>query len=1003
MATAAHTESAFERLIVRELVEPSGWLGEVTSAAPTDHRNYDAQLGLYPGDLTAFVRDTQGRAWDTLVSLAGSERNASASLLKRVASQLDKRGTIDVLRRGLTEKGVEVKLAFFEPDLELDPQARVLYEENRLRVVRQVRLDPSSRDSLDLVLFVNGVPTATAELKNRYTGQSVEDAIRQYREDRPASNTLLSRRAFVHFALDADLAYMTTKLDGRRTRFLPFNQGSGGAGNPGGQGNPPPEIEGHPTAYVWRNVWDRDAWMELIEKFVFIEPPGVIVFPRFHQWDVVRAAAAHARMHGAGQNYLVQHSAGSGKSKEIAWLAHDLSTLHGDDKRPVFDKVVVITDRQVLDRQLQTQVKAFERVPGTVREINQSSAQLREALQGEQARIVISTLQKFPIVLAQLTEAGERLKQRRYAVIVDEAHSSQTGEAAVDLKAVLGDAPIEDDGQDDGVPELLRRVAARGAQPNLSFFAFTATPKPRTNEVFGTRSPDGRLRAFHTYSMRQAVEEGFIVDVLANYTTYDEAMRLQDRASALEVEVPRGQASGALARFARFHPYLKEQKATVVLDHYERVVRRHIGGEAKAMVVTASREEAVQWKRALDREIAKRRSPTRTLVAFSGEVEIMHPDADNVGETYTEPRLNTVGERPIPESKLPAEFDKPAYGILVVAEKYQTGFDQPKLVAMYVDKKLSGVNTVQTLSRLNRTHPLKTDVYVLDFVNDADDVRCDFEPFFGRTESVPTDPNVLFDAQQQILEASVIRQDEVDAFAAAWFVAGEPDHAVLSGKTQGAFDRASALEDEGLDAFRDDLDRFVRYYAFLAQVVPYLTAHSEKLYAYARFLALRLRERKVGGGVSVDVSLTHYRLTETGTTSITLGQDGVEPGTAFGGDGTGRHADIPMSLLGELVELFNDRFGESLTDADAIHPAQALIDHIDREQAGVLRPQALGNDFDDFLRGKEPLVIDGALDAGKASEDFFKGVLDDDDFRARTTFLAMKVLYGRYRDEESLR
>ncbi len=453
-----------------------------------------------------------------------------------------------------------------------------------------------------------------------------------------------------------------------------------------------------------------------------------------------------------------------------------------------------------------------------------------------------------------------------------------------------------------------------------------------------------------------------------------------------------------MTRYARFHPYLKAQKAVVVLDHFETIARAQIGGEGKAMVVTAGREEAVQWKLALDREIARRGSQTKTLVAFSGEVTITHPEADNIGEQYTEQQMNVVDGRPLSEKRLPEEFDKPGYGILVVAEKYQTGFDQPKLVGMYVDKTLTGVNTVQTLSRLNRTHPLKSETFVLDFVNVSEQIRRDFEPFYGRTEAVPTDPNVLFDAQQQLLDSDVIRLSEVDDFAAAWFVPGKPEHAVLSGLTQGAFDRAAALGDEELELFRDDLDRFVRFYSFLSQVVPYLTAGSEKLYAFARFLALRLRERRVGGGVSIDVSLTHYRLTELGSQAITLGGEDVPPGTAITGDGTGRGGDdIPMSLLGELVELFNQRFGESLTDADAVHPAQALIDHIDRERSATLQPQAVSNDFEDFLRGKEPYVIDGALDAGKASADFFKGVLDDEDFRQRTTYLAMRVLYDRYR------
>ena len=700
MTLIPHTELAFEALIVAELTGTGGW----TSGEPSA---YYADLGLYPEDALVFVVRTQPRRWERLVKLSGGEAAARTALFKRLAAQLDRHGAVKVLRDGISERGVSLSLCQLRPAHSIDPDTADRYEANRLRVVRQVRYDAKSGDALDLVLFVNGIPTATAELKNRWTGQTVEDAIKQYRRDRDAKNVLFARRAFVHFALDADLAYMTTRLAGDETTFLPFNQGSGGPGNPGGRGNPG-VVDGHPTAYVWREVWQRDRWLEVIQKFVHVEAPDAdskkaeakIIFPRYHQWNVVLECQAHARVHGPGENYLIQHSAGSGKTKEIAWLAHDLSTLHRDDDMKVFDKVIVITDRRVLDRQMRKQIAQFEQVSGVVRSVTKGSAELREALESEQAKIITTTLQKFPFVLRALDE-DKALNGRAYAVIVDEAHSSQSGESAADLKELLGSRSIEDldlDEDDGTPPALLARLAARGKQPNLSFFAFTATPKGKTLELFGTRGPDGRPRAFHTYSMRQAIEEDFIVDVLENYTTYEQLFRLETEAEEA-IEVPSGEASRRLARFTELHPYVKTQKAAVVVEHFKRVVRPLVGGEGKAMVVCESREEAVQWKRALDQEIERHgHDNVKALVAFSGEVRIRNPEADNFGLDYSEPQMNKIAGKPLPESKLPDEFDKAVYGVLVVAEKYQTGFDQPKLCGMYVDKKLVGVNAVQTLS-----------------------------------------------------------------------------------------------------------------------------------------------------------------------------------------------------------------------------------------------------------------------------------------------------------------
>jgi type I restriction enzyme R subunit len=1008
MATLDHTEAGFEAMIVQHLTTVGGW-------EEGDPKKYDRTLGLLPADLVAFVRDTQGAAWDKLVKFAGGDQGAADALCKRVAEQLTKRGTISLIRGGVRERNIGFKLCYFRPNLVADRTGLTLYSANRLRVVRQLHHDAKRpQDGIDLVLFVNGIPTATAELKNKYssTGWDVEEAIRQYREDRDPGNVLLGNRALVHFALDGDLAYMTTRLAGEGTRFLPFNQGSGGPGAYGGKGNPIVGVDGHPTSYVWEQVWERDTWLELLDDFVFDEgdvPGRNVVFPRYHQWDVVRACSAHVRVHGAGHSYLIQHSAGSGKTKEIAWLAHDLSALHSDDGQLIFDKVVVITDRRVLDAQLQRQVRAFAQTQSAVVEIDEDSQQLLDALTGQAAKIVITTLQKFPYVLKKLVgdEAAQQLKSGRYAVIVDEAHSSQTGQAAVDLKAVVGAKSIEDLDLDpdevDGVPqELLAQMAARGQQPNISYFAFTATPKGRTLELFGTRQPghpDGEFAAFHTYSMRQAIEEGFILDVLRNYTTYSQLYKLEAQA---EKELPKGKAQAKIAAFAKFHPYAKDQKARVVLEHYRRVVRPHLGGEAKAMVVCASREEAVRWKQALERLVEQEEIPdVRILVAFSGEVEITDQNASDFGEIYREQAMNATAGKSLPESRLPAEFDKSEYGILVVAEKYQTGFDQPKLVAMYVDKHLSGINAVQTLSRLNRVHPDKTDTFILDFVNDPDHVLGAFEQYYGRTEALPSDPNLLADAAQTVLDRGVIDDEEIDAFVDVY--SPDASHQLLSARSQRSYAAALELDDDDRLEFRGDLDRFVRFYKFLSQIAPYLAVDHEKLFQFARFLALRLQTHAEGGvSVADSIELTHYRLVEGETRDLGLGDGEVGPLTSISGDGTGRGSggEVPMGLLGELVHMFNERFGEELSDADAVRPVQDLIDKAaEIGETEGLRAQAVGNSFEDFARGKEDVLIDATLRVKDVNDLILQKLLDDEHVRTQMTQIVMRSLYDRYTGE----
>ncbi len=989
------TELAFEGAIEGWLLEQGGYQrGQVA--------DFDALLGVDPVVLLGFVRATQGPGWLRLVGLHGGEVEAERAFLGRLGKQLDQRGTVDVLRHGVVDLGVTIRLAYFRPAHGLTPELVTLYEANRLTVTRQLRFDPGSTKTLDLCLMVNGVPVATAELKNHLTGQTVQDAKAQYRKDRDPKNVTLSRRAVVHFAVDPDLVFMTTRLDGANTEFLPFNRGDGvGAGNPLNPG-------GYRTAYLWERVWQRDAWLDLLNRFIHVDKPaGVgkakskparVIFPRFHQWDAVLGMEAHARAHGAGRRYLVQHSAGSGKSNTIAWLAHRLSCLHDDADVKVFDKVVVITDRVILDRQLQDTIYQFEHAQGVVVKIDQDSAQLAEALSGAQARVVITTLQKFPRVLDKIGD----LSNRRYAVIVDEAHSSQTGESVKALKTALGAghtdvlaaAEAEQAAQPEADPEdrLAASLAARGPQPNLSFFAFTATPKAKTLELFGERGPAGTFEPFHLYSMRQAIEEGFILDVLANYTTYDTYWKVE-KAVTEDPEVDKSRAQAAIARFVSLHPHNLAQKAEIIVEHYRRHVAHKIGGRAKAMVVTASRLHAVRYKHALDAYIAERGyHDVHALVAFSGAV-------NEDGLEFTESRMNTF-----PESETAARFkggdpfNPGDYQVMVVAEKFQTGFDLPLLHTMYVDKKLDGVHAVQTLCRLNRIHPGKTDTFVLDFRNTTDQILEAFAPFYEGTEALPTDPNVLWDARDRVADVDIIRPDEVHGFAAAFFamVATKLDHGTLNGFLDPAVDRFKGLDEDTQIDWRAGLARFVRLYAFLSQILPYGDIELERLYVYAKALLAKLPQ--VGSGsldLGAEVELTHLRTEVTGAGAIALTGD-AGPVTAVTGDGTGRKQDPTFEHLSTIVELLNDRFGTNLTEVDKL-----LFDQFEEDWAADpdLGAQAKSNTLDNFGYGFDKKFEATVISRMDLNDEIFQLLMDNPDFAAAARNYYRERVYDRLRKE----
>lgn len=945
-------EHVTERQFESDIVE---WLTATGGYTSGHNAFYDMTLGFDGSELLAFIGATQSERWSQLIVRHGGDSNeAQLRFKKRLGVELDKRGTLDVLRRGVEDQGLRFRLVYFKPASSKNTELVEAYGKNRLTIVRQLRYSDKHANSVDLCQFVNGLPAATAELKHHLNGQTVDDAMTQYRKDRDPKE-LLFRRTLVHFALDTRLAYMTTRLAGAATSFLPFNQGS----NPGelscGEGNPP-NPDGYATAYLWERVWAYDAWLDILGRFVeeITEPTAdgkaarkTIIFPRFHQWDAVSRLSADASALGAGQSYLVQHSAGSGKSNSIAWLAHRMSLLHDDTDAKVFDKIIVVTDRRALDQQLRTTVSQFESVPGTVVSVEEGkgskSDQLARALGGK-AQIVTVTLETFPFVIAKLDDVD--LRDQRFAVIVDEAHSSQTGEAATALKQALGakakDLP-KDDEELDAEAALAAIVAARGRQPNLSFLAFTATPKDRTVELFGTPGGDGVKRPFHLYTMRQAIEEGFILDVLRNYTTFATYFRLATTDGG-DTEVDVGKAGAAIRKFIWQHPQMIKQKAAIIVEHFRAHTAKALGGRAKAMVVTESRASAVRYKQAIAHHIATQGYPdVKALVAFSGEI------TDDTGMRVSEASLNGFpesqtakrfkGEDPFPHS---------AFQILIVAEKFQTGFDEPYLHTMYVDKILTGLNAVQTLSRLNRSPPGKSDTFVLDFRNDPEDILAAFQRYYEALIIEPTDPNVLYDLRARILAAGILDPAEIAKAAEAYFGLdpGKRTLSVIHANLDPAVVRFGELATDAQTRFKDAVDQFVRVYAFLSQVMPFTDPELEKLYVYSKALRTLLRDAATGGlNLGDDLVLTHLRIEKAGGADIQLEAGEVETGKVFVGEGKGKVYETKTETLADLIAAINERFGTDLDDRDRLE-----IEKVQKTLAAddELRTYARANPIDNF-------------------------------------------------------
>ncbi|HEL3779723.1 TPA: type I restriction endonuclease subunit R [Stenotrophomonas maltophilia] len=1047
-------EAKFQRDIISTLAI-QGWLVGTASG-------YDRRTALYTEDVLGYFKDAWPERWDKFVKT--NPNSPDDVLVQKLVRELEQSGTLDVMRHGFKLPGVKVELCSFQPDHGMNPDTLKRYQCNRLRVVPEVSYSPYAREAgssgqgynprLDLVLFVNGIPTATLELKSEFK-QSVEHAKRQYRQDRPVKDPLtrkseplltFKRGALVHFAVGQNEVAMTTQLAGKDTFFLPFNLGS----EDGGAGNPMPEDDSqYATSYLWQRLMHPDAWLKVLGRFLHLEkrtsqgPDGTpvtketMIFPRYHQWEVVNQLIRTTRAEGPGKRYLIQHSAGSGKSNSIAWTAHQLASLYDADGQRLFDSVIVITDRTVLDSQLQNTIYQFEHAQGVVKPITRDigtqskSEQLVQAL-AEQTRIIIVTIQTFPALFDAL-DKYPKLASGRYAVIADEAHSSQTGSSASKLKQILGSDAL--DAEEVSAEDLQNAaVAARGPNERISYYAFTATPKPKTLELFGRpadptlpASSSNKPEAFHLYSMRQAIEEGFILDVLRNYVTYSTAWKIAHPEGA-DDEVDSKKARIKLARWVRLHPYNISQKVEVIVEHFRANIRGLLNGQGKAMVVTSSRQEAVRYQLAV-REYVQQMgySDVHPLVAFSGSVLADEVIPEEVTESSS--LLNSgVNGRDLAQA-----FDSQDFNVMIAANKYQTGFDQPKLCAMYVDKKLQGVDCVQTLSRLNRTFGDSKETFILDFFNEPQAILDAFLPYYTKAELTDvTDPQIIYDLQKKLDAEGIYHWQEVEAFAMAFFdpmaAASKLSYYCAPAKErfakryafslearQQALDYKRAAETNGnsaglkqaehalkaageqvdqLDLFRKNLQSFVRLYEFLSQIVPYEDRELEQLCVYAKHLHPLLRvDRLQQDDVDVgELQLSHYRLSKRAEHRLRLSEEEGEYTLKPGSDvGSGKPHDPEKKRLSEIIEALNDIFGAEVSDDDQLQFLTGIAQRISRQED--VMAQVNNHSVEQVMHGLFPKrVLETVLDAMTDHEKLSLEVLDSETKSRAFALVILKML-----------
>ena len=987
------TENTFETAIVESLIANGGY-------TQGNSEDYSPELGIFKYEILNFLQETQPKNWKKIASIHGEQ--VENRIIQRIYKEMDLRGALDVVRNGFTDYGVRFKLAFFKPETGLNPETQELYDKNQLKVIRQVFYTHKNRNSVDIVLSLNGIPLATVELKNHFTGQDTDNAKSQYATSRDNRELLFAfkKRALVHFAVDDEEVFMTTKLNGTKTLWLPFNKGY-----KRGKGNPPNE-DGYKTEYLWQIILVKDSWLDIVHRFIHLQTEEIeidgktfkkekMIFPRYHQLDVVRDITKDVKENGAGNNYLVQHSAGSGKSNSIAWLSYRLSSLHNAQDERIFDSVIVVTDRRVLDQQLQNTIYQFEHKTGVVQKIDKDSSQLALALNSG-LHIIITTLQKFPYVI----EKVEEFSGRKFAVVIDEAHSSQGGEAHKKMKEVLG-APETENKEDeeysseDFISEQVEKSAsARGKQNNISFFAFTATPKYKTLAIFGKKGNDGKPKPFHLYSMRQAIEEGFILDVLQNYTNYELYFKIS-KAIEDDPNLNKKKAARAIGNFVNFHPHNLSQKTEIVIEHFRQVVVKKIGGRAKAMFVTSSRKLAKRYFEEFNKYIKENEytNELKVLVAFSGKVI-----DDNYPDGVSEPQLTGYGEK-----ELPKVFNENEYRILIVADKYQTGFDQPLLHTMYVDKKLSGVKAVQTLSRLNRKTAGKEDTFVLDFVNDRETIFESFQPYYEKT-MVAEEPEInhLFDLKLKIDEKQIIQESEVNAFANVYFKPigklDTKDQSRLYSFIDPAIDRYKAIETEDeKDEFKKSLRTWTNLYSFLAQIMPFKEPEFEKFYAYSKLLQTKLPKKELAESLQLsdEIAMEYYRLQKVkeGAIDLVKGEDGELDGLTEAGI---KRAKEEKALLSEIIDVLNDRFGTEFEEADRLFFEQIEAELI---QDVNLQAQAKANKIDTFKYAFEDRFLNKLIERMDQNQDIFDKIIENKSFGNLVKELMLKKVYSKINDE----
>ncbi|EIF6154525.1 type I restriction endonuclease subunit R [Clostridium perfringens] len=995
--TIDYSEKNFEEQIEEYLI----YSGYEKRSIKNNEKSRDLELfRKYAIDvevLFRFLEDTQEKALNKLKKVYKDDYKTK--ILDRISKELHNRGMIDCIRHGVRDYGETLKLAYNKPASSMNYTTSQLYSKNIFTVSRQVYYSNDKNNSIDMLISLNGLPIVIMELKNQFTGQSVENSKKQFRDDRDPNELLFKfkERAVVFLAVDTDEIYMTTKLNKNKTFFLPFNKG-----NEGGAGNPP-NGEDFRTAYLWEDILQKSSLIDILFRFMYIkqeeikdcdgkviETKETVIFPRYHQLEAVRKIEAHAKNNGAGNNYLIQHSAGSGKTNSISWLAHRLAKLHDDDDKAIFDTVIVITDRRVLDKQLQDAVYQLEHKTGMVEKINKDSTQLSNALENG-TKIIITTLQKFPFILDKVKGFG--LGKKNYAIIIDEAHSSQTGKSATAVKEALSSKGIEKvreidnkyENENDTEDKIRDIIEKSGKQDNISFFAFTATPKAKTIELFGQYGESGEKEAFHVYTMRQAIEEGFILDPLVNYTTYKTFYKVA-KAIKDDPQVSKKQATRAIVKSLLLHPYNIAQKTEIIIEHFRQCVMHKINGRAKAMVVTSSRLQSVKYKKAFDKYIKEKGyEHINALVAFSGSV-------DDEGIDVTESELNGFSE-----NELPDKFHSDEYKVLIVAEKYQTGFDEPLLYAMYVDKKLDGIKAVQTLSRLNRTCTGKDGTFVLDFVNDWEDIQKSFQPYYEVTGiSGETDPNLLYDLETTIKEYQIFTDEEVNKVNETFFKGTHKSFKgaeKINGVVDEAVERFKKLEsNEEKDDFKSTANKFIRLYAFILQVGPFADVELHKLYIYLTFLLKKLPKGKKSNFVlSDEVALEYYKNTKTFEGNISLLKEGkvdLDP-ISFG---KGASTEEEKTNLSNIINKLNEKFGTNFTETDKLSIDQIKEDMINNNE---LKIKAQNNTVENFKFSYDDKFMDIVIGRMGQNEKFFNKLLANEEFREEIKeYLLMNVYNG---------